>query len=183
MSRRERDHRRNGDRPTSSGIVLRLLIVFSPLAAVAITWLAADRTLVPVAAVVVLLSLVSAASPTSHFGALVVAAVAIQWVATVHDHVTPLSIGVAAALTMFHAALAAATVAPVTAEWTAAMRRRWSRRAAALLVACASMWAVVAIANANQLGASTVLLTTALVILASGALWARNGSLGQRRPE
>jgi len=169
--------------PDSSAFVLRSLIVLSPLAAVGITWLAADRSLPGVAVLVVLLAGVCATRPGSHLGVLVVAAIAIQWLAIVHNHTTPWSIGAAAALTIFHAAQAAATVAPTTAAWTPAMWRRWSRRAAALFIASAATWIIVALTNAHQPAASTVLLTASLLVLASGAVWAGQGNTRPHTPE
>lgn len=174
---------RFNDRLALSAIVLRLLIVLSPLTAVGVTWLAANRALPPVAAVVLLISIVCAVSPSSHFGILVVATVAIQWVAIVPDRATPWSIVAAAALTVFHASHAAATVAPATTAWTSAMRHRWMRRTLALIVASAAMWLVVAAADATELASNTLLLTASLVVLAAGALWAGSGNPGHRRTE
>ena len=164
-------------RPARSAVVLRSLIVLSPLLAVGTTWLAAGRNLPAVAVLVALLSGACAVRPNSHIGVLVVATVAIEWLTSVHQHTSLWSIGTAAALTVFHTALAAATVAPTTAPWTRAMRLRWTRRAAVLIVACAAVWVVVAIADAHQLAAGSVLWAAALMVLAAGGLWARSGNL------
>jgi len=165
------------DQPDISAVVLRSLIVLSPLAAVGITWLAANRVLPGVAMVVMLLSGACAIRPDSHFGVLVVAIITIQWLAIVHNHTTPWSIAVAAALTIFHAAHAAATVAPITTAWTPAMRHRWARRAVALVLASAATWTIVAFAQAHRAPITgTILLTASLLVLAAGAFWARNGN-------
>lgn len=165
------------DQPDISAIVLRTLIVISPLAAMGFTWLAADRVLPSAVVFVVLLSGACAVRPDSHFGVLVVAAITLEWLAVVHDRTTPWSIGTAVALTIFHAANAAATVAPATAPWTHSMRRRWLRRTAMLTIACAAMWTIVALATTSRTGASALLMTASLLVLAAGALWARQGNL------
>lgn len=159
-----------------SAVVLRSLIVLSPVAAVGITWLAADRTLPAVAVLVVVLSAACAARPDSHFGVLVVAAITVEWLTIVHNRTTPWSIGAAAALAVFHGAHAAATVAPATTAWTPAMRRRWSCRVAALISASAAMWIVVVLANARHVVGGTILLTSSLLVVAAGAFWLRNGN-------
>ncbi len=171
------------DHPDISAIVLRALIVISPLAAMGFTWLAAGRVLTGAILLVVMMSGACALRPDSHFGILVVATVTIQWLAVVHDHTTPWSIGAAASLTVFHTANAAATVAPATAAWTQSMRRRWVRRTATLVVACAVMWTVVALADASRAGANSLLLTVSLLVLAAGALWARQGSIEAHPPD
>ena len=176
MTNRATDQARLRDQPDVTAVVLRSLIVLSPLAVVGITWLAANRVLPAVACVVMLLSGACAIRPESHFGVLVVAVITIQWVAIVHDHTSPWSIAAAAALTVFHAAHAAATVAPITAAWTPAMRRRWARRAGALVLASTATWAVVALVSPHHRGAGEALLPLSLAVLAAGALWARRGN-------
>lgn len=167
-------------RVAPSAILLRSLVVLSPLTAVGITWLAAGRVVPVVAVVVALLACACAARPASHLGVLVVAAVVAEWLAIVDDRTSPWSIGVAVGLTGFHAALAAATVAPPTAPWTMAMRRRWSRRVAALVVATGATWLLVVLADSVRPAASTALLVAALSVIAAGALWARNGDFRTR---
>jgi len=164
------------DQPDISAVVLRSLILLGAIAAVGITWLAADRAFPGVMVLVMLLSGACAIRPESHFGILVVAVVTIQWLAVVHNHTTPWSIAVASALTVFHTANAAATVAPTTAAWTPAMWRRWARRAAALVLAGAATWSIVALVNAQHPYAGEVLLPVSLVVLTAGALWARRGN-------
>lgn len=165
------------DQPAWSAIVLRSLIVLCPLAAVGVTWLAANRTLPLVALLVALLSAACALHPNSHFGVLVVVAIAVQWLAIVRNHTTLWSLGAAAALTVFHAAVAAATVAPPTAPWTSPMRRRWFRRAVTLIAASTAMWMLAAAADAHQSSSGGVLFAPALLVLAAGAIWARTGPL------
>lgn len=170
------EHSKLQDRLAWSAVVVRSLIVLSPLAAIGATWLAAHRTVPALAAPVILLSIACAARPASHLGLLVVAGIAIQWIAIVDDHTTPWSIAAAAALAVFHATHAAATVAPPTTAWTPAMRIRWSRRTAILIVASAFTWVGVKLLNSHAPAASTALLTTALLTLAATGLWASHSS-------
>jgi len=169
-------HSKFDDRLAWSAVVVRSLIVLSPLAAIGATWLAAHRTVPAVTAPVLLLSIACAARPASHLGLPVVAGIAIQWIAIVHDHTTPWSIAAAAALAVFHVAQAAATVAPPTATWTPAMRVRWIRRSSILIIASAFTWACVELLNSHTPAASTALLTTALLTLAATGLWASHSS-------
>lgn len=181
MNRGRTEEKRFNDRLALSAVVIRLLIVISPVTAVGITWVAAHTTHPPIAVGVLLISTACAVSPSSHFGILVVAAVAIQWAAIVHDHTTPWSIVAAAALTVFHASHAAATVAPASTAWTSAMRRRWTRRGLALIMAGAAMWLLATVADAIPLAPNALLLTAALVVLAIGAFWAGSGNVAHRR--
>lgn len=176
MTARVASHSQFSERPALSAVVLRTLIVLSPLAAVGVTWVAAERTVPVVAALVGLLAVAGAALPNSHVGVLIVATIAVQWVAIVDRHTTPWSIAAAATLIIFHAAQAASTVAPSTTAWTSAMRRRWTRRTVLLVGASAGTWALVTFFDARQFGANTILLTASLLALAAGALWARNGT-------
>lgn len=170
------------DQPARSTVVLRALIVLNPLAAVGATWLAAGHTVLPVAVLVGLLAALCAVHPDSHFGVLVVVAVAIEWIAIVDHHATAWSMAAAACLTIFHAALAAATVAPESAPWTRAMQRRWFRRTATLVVASAAMWVIVVV-TAHVSSSGTSLFAPALLVLAAGAIWASRRARwsGERR--
>lgn len=163
-------------RPAPSALVLRSLVVVSPLSAVGVTWLAAGRARPEVAVLVALLAMASAARPNGHLGLLVVAAVTVQWIAMVDDHATPWSVGCASALMVFHASLAAATVAPPTAAWTPAMARRWCRRAAVLALAGSVTWVLVAIAKSLRPAGTTAVLVAALLVLSVGAVWASSGA-------
>jgi hypothetical protein len=163
-------------RARGSGAVLRALMLMSPAVAVGCTWLAAGHT-VPVINVVIFgLALLCVVLPDSHFGLLVVLLIGIEWLATVHDRTTPWSIVAAVSLVVFHASMAAASVAPPAATWTRAMRRRWMRRSAALMVASAGTWAVVAAIRGHDVASSAVLVAASLIALASAGLWAREGT-------
>ena len=114
--------------------------------------------------------------PDSHLGLLVVLLIGMEWLATVHDRATPWSVGAAVSLAVFHASMAAASVAPPAATWTRAMRRRWMRRSAALMVASAGTWAVVAAISGHHVASSSVLVAASLAAIASAGLWAREGT-------
>jgi hypothetical protein len=158
-------------------LVLRVLIVASPAAALVCTRFAADHTLAVVNIAVIALALLCVVFPDSHIGLLVVLLVATGWLETVPDPATPWSIGVAVSLTVFHASAAAATVAPPAARWTRAMCRRWSRRSAAVMVVSAGTWVVVAALHRYDFASSDVLITASLLMLAIAVMWARDGSV------
>ncbi len=159
------------------GLVLRALILVSPLTALGCTQLAADHAQPVIYVPVIALALLCVVFPDSHIGLLVVILVGIGWLVTVHEPATPWSIGVAISLTVFHASIAAATVAPPAARWTRAMCRRWSRRTLTLMVASAGTWVVVAAIGRYEIAGSAVLITAALVAIAIAALWAGDGTV------
>ena len=164
------------------GLVLRVLMLTSTVVAVGCTWLAAGRT-VPVVNVVILgLALVCVVLPDSHFGFLVVLVVGIDWLATVHDRTTPWSVGAAVSLAVFHASMAAASVAPPAAKWTRTMCRRWMRRSLAVMVASVGTWAVVAAIHGRHVAGSAALVAAALAAIAIAGLWARDGTLDAGSP-
>ena len=123
------------------------------------------------------IALVCTVRPDSHVGLLVVLAVGVDWLATVHDRATPWSVGAAASLAVFHASMAAASVAPPAARWTRAMCRRWTRRSFAVMVASLGTWAVVAAVHGRHIASSAVLIAASLIIIAIAGLWARGGTL------
>ena len=159
------------------GLVLRVLILTSAVVAVACTWLAAGHTVLVVDAVILGLALACVVLPDSHVGLLVVLVMGIEWLVTVHDRTTPWSIGAAVSIAVFHASMAAASVAPPAATWTRAMCRRWMRRSLAVMVASVGTWAVVAAIHGHHMASSAVLVTASLVAIAIAGLWVRDGSL------
>ncbi|MCE9622646.1 MAG: hypothetical protein K8R99_09905 [Actinomycetia bacterium] len=160
------------------GVVLRVLILVSPVAAIACTRLAADHSLLAINVAIIPLAFVCVVYPDSHIGLLVVLLVGIEWLVTVDDQATPWSIGVAISLTVFHASVAAATVAPPAARWTRAMCWRWSRRSLVVMGASACTWAAVAAIDRYAVGSSAVLVVVSLATIAVAAMWARDGSVG-----
>jgi hypothetical protein len=158
-------------------LVLRVLILASTVVAVGCTWLAAGHT-VPLVDVVILgLALACVALPDSHIGLLVVVVLGLEWLVTVHNRATPWSVGAAVSLAVFHASMAAASVAPPAATWTRAMCRRWMRQSLAVMVASVGTWAVVAAIHGHHEASSAVLVAASLVAIAIAGLWARDGTL------
>jgi hypothetical protein len=181
----------NGRSPVSSSplagacataLVLRALVLASPLLAAGCTWRAAHHTVPIVGVVVAVMAGACALHPDSHLGLLVVLVLGAEWLATVHDQATPWSVGAGVALTMFHASLAAATVAPPAATWTRAMCRRWLRRPLMLILGSAGTWAIVVAVHHLRVAGSAVLLVASVVALVLAALWARKGTLDTRAP-
>ncbi len=159
------------------GAVLRVLMLTSTVVAVGCTWLAAGHTVLVVDVVIVGLALVCVVLPDSHVGLLVVLVVGVEWLATVHDRTTPWSVGAAASLVVFHASMAAASVAPPAATWTRAMCRRWIRRSLAVMPASVWTWAVLAAIDGHHVADGAVLVAASLVAIAIAGLWARDGTL------
>lgn len=159
------------------GAVLRVLMLTSTVVAVGCTWLAAGHTVLVVDAVIVGLALACVVLPDSHVGLLVVLVVGLEWLATVHDRTTPWSVGAAVSLLVFHASMAAASVAPPAATWTRAMCRRWSRRSLAVMPASVVTWAVVAAIHGHHVVDGALLVAGSLIAMAIAGLWARDGTL------
>ena len=164
-------------RATGPALLLRSLVLTSPLVAIACTWLAAERTIPALDVAVVALALACAVVPDSHAGSLVVVLIGIEWWATVGNRTSPWLLAAGVALTVFHASTAAASVAPLAARWTPAMTRRWLRRTAMVGAATCVMWSVVAVIGDHRVRGNSLLLATALVAVAFAALWAWTGSI------
>lgn len=164
-------------RSAGTGLVLRLLIVGSPVAAIVFTNTAAgdgvfSLNLIFLDALIVALSLVCVAYPDGHVGSVVLALLTARWLGGVDDHTTPWALALAVLFTVFHTSLAAASVAPPSARWTPAMNRRWLRRAAAVAAASAAASLMVLGASRLHLAGSGIVLAAALALFAIGGLWA-----------
>ncbi len=170
-----------------TGLVLRLLIVCSPAAAILCTHFAGtgglfEPNLIALDALIVVLSLVCVVYPDGHVGLVVLALLTGEWLADVDHHTTPWALAVAALFTVFHASLAAASVAPPSAPWSAAMKRRWLHRAAMLVVASGVTALMVSGASHLRLAGSDIMLAAALALLAVGGLWAAAARSNQSSP-
>lgn len=159
-------------RGDAAGLVVRAMVLTLPALAVAATWAAAGRGRPFVVLFAVGLGALCARHPDRHAGLVVVATVGIDWWATVDDPVTPWSLVVAALLALFHAASAAAGVAPREATWTRAMGRRWLGRTGVLLVATAATWGAVAALDGRAGRGRPLVLVAALALITAAALWA-----------
>ena len=157
------------------GFVLRLLIVATPFLAIASVNAAghADGALTLAIAVTTVACVLV---PDSHAGLIVVVLISVQWVAAVDDTTSPWVLAAAASMTVFHAALAAASAIPAGATWSTAMRRRWSRRPLVLIVASVATWGAVLVVDTIDPANSAVLVTAALIVLAAAGLWATRAS-------
>lgn len=166
---------RLGTRASGVGLLLRVLLVLAPASALLCTRLAAGSILALDVAVMAVAAM-AAIAPDSHVGLLVVALVAADWWASVDDPSTPWSIGVAAALAVFHAAAAAASVIAPSAVWTPAMCRRWLQRCSVVVGGSAATWVVVAALHDHRVAGAPLVVAAALVVVGSGALWVRGPS-------
>lgn len=170
------------ERARGAGLLLRILIVVSPLVALACTLAAADQSLPVVKFVIIAAVLACVVYPDSQIGLIVVLLIGIEWLVTVDKQTTPWSIAVAASLAVFHGSMAAASVVPPSAVWTGAMRRRWVRRCATLAPAGVITWVIVIAVHDRDAASSQVLLAASVLTLTIAALWARFGTLAGGRP-
>jgi hypothetical protein len=159
------------------GLVLRLLVLVSPLAALVCTRVASGTTVVVIDICVVVLTAICVVVPDSHVGFVVVVLVGVGWLASVDDTTSPWSLPTALALLVFHIALAAAGIAAPGAVWSPAMCRRWLRRTVVLALACAAVWLVVVAVNLYDVVGSPTVVAAAFVVLAFTVLWARDATL------
>lgn len=161
---------------------LRVAVLLSPLAAYAGTT-AASGAASPVVALLLLgLAVACTLSPESNLGLLIVTVVGIHWLVAVEDVTSPWSLVVGLALGALHLAMAAASVAPPAARWTAAMTRRWARRAGWAAAATVVVSAAVQLVGARTIGGGAVALIAALVWLVVAALWVRRTSIARPVP-
>jgi hypothetical protein len=163
------------------GIMLRMLVLVSPLAALMCTRMAGGSAVVVELCVVVLTGW-CVVVPDSHVGLLVVLLVGVGWLFSVDDASSPWALAAALALLVFHTSLAAASVAAPGAVWSSSMRRRWLRRAGVLAVTCGATWLLVAAVNLSEVAGSSALVVAAFVVLALAGLWARDATFDHRVP-
>jgi hypothetical protein len=164
-------------RASGAGVLLRILVLLSPLAALACLRLAAGRTLIVVDIAVMVIVACAVVLPDSHFGLLVVTIFGVAWLVSVRHPVSPWSLATALALLVFHTALAASSIAAPSAVWSRALRRRWSSRAGVLALSCVAAWLVVAAVNVYDVASNSVLVIAALVVMSLAGLWARDVTL------
>lgn len=163
------------------GLALRVLVLVAPLVALLSARLASGRVLLVLDACVIVLTLYCVVVPDSHVGLVVAVLVGVRWLASVDDTTSPWALGAALALLVFHASLAAASIAAPAARWSSAMRRRWLRRTGLVALLCAATWSATAAIGRYQVAASSALVLSALVVLALTGLWARNVTLRDGR--
>jgi hypothetical protein len=167
-------HSRAPRRAGRMQVPLRVVIVMGVVLAIGCTRAAGDGSIAAIDVGLVGLGLICAILPDTHVGLVIVGSIGINWVAAVDNPATPWAIGVAVAIAMFHAATAAASVAPLGASWTAAMARRWSRRFAVVAAVSVPVWGATAVLDRADVGRSPALVTAALLSLAASALWIRH---------
>lgn len=159
-----------------SGVLVRAIILAAPLGGLACIHLAAADGLftggtASLDALVLVLTAVCLVYPDGHAGVAVLTALTAKWLIDVHHPTGWSTFSLAAAIAVFHSALAAAAIAPPSARWTRAMTRRWTQRTLMLVAAAAATAVAVEATSRLDLRADVLVLTTALTALAAGGLW------------
>jgi hypothetical protein len=164
-------------------LALRGLVVLAMVGALATTRATDGDTLPTLEGAIVGLALLSAVLPDAHLGLLMLVLAGSHWVAAVDEATTPWAMGFAACIALAHTSMAAATVSPVAARWSRAMRRRWARRLLVQAAVIVPTWAVVAVMAEIDIGASAILMAGALLAVAVVGLWVRHGALERDPPD
>ena len=160
--------------------VLRLGVLLMPLVAMATASAAASQWSIPLMLLAVALSLACVAQPDSNLGLAVIVLIAWHWAHTVGNVLTPWVLPAAAALMLFHVSMAAATVSPPAARWTASMVARWRRRSLTVMSTIAVSYGLARAFGGLHPAGNALLLACALALLASVALFLRARGLGRR---
>lgn len=157
--------------------LIRSAVLVGPIIVLAAVAVDAGSVYPPIAAVVVFLAAVCALAPDSHVGLLTVLLLAWYWTASVDHPTGVVTLAAGLGVLMFHTALAAATVAPPAARWSATMQRRWAGRMGVVAAITAAAWGAARLVADARIGGSAVLLAAALLALTGGAIWLRHRSL------
>ena len=151
-------------------VLLRAAVVVAVLAALGCTR-ATGSPLPFLELTIAVLAPFCAWSPATHFGGLVTVLIGIHWLLAVDDADTAWVIGAGVSIALMHMAAAAASVGPLAAEWTPAMRTRWGRRLGLLAASTLPAWLLVGLAGRARIGSSSLLVTAALLSVSSALLW------------
>lgn len=161
-------------------IVLRVAVVLGALVMVTATRLAAGDAEPAIDAAVMGLAIVCSIVPDTHLGLAVIVIGWIGWIVTVDDPTTPWAIGMAVGTVAFHAATAAATIAPLTASLAPRTMRRWTLRSAVAATSAVPVWLAVIVADRLAPDANATTAAIALFVIAGGANFARYGLRSRR---
>jgi hypothetical protein len=103
---------------TRGQLALRLLVLIAPLGALGAGFGAAGEWSVWLVVVVLAGSVDCALRPESHVGLGLIVMLGVYWLAAVEDVRTPWTLVAAVAIALFHAAMAAASVAGPAGHWS-----------------------------------------------------------------
>ncbi len=143
--------------------------VGSVVTATALTTVGAVSTqgLLIMIAVVMVAAVIAVSASGSHIGSLVVAVVAVQWLAFADDATSISSLGVALCLYVFHALTALAAATPHTTEIDTVVLRRWAVRSTFVGAATVIVWGLVILFDGRQADGNEALTVFGLVVIAS----------------
>lgn len=164
-------------------LLMRATIVIGALIATGCTRLAADEPLVEFDIAIIVLSMICTLTPDTNLGLLVVIAIGANWFTVVDDQTTPWAIGAGVGLALFHTSMSASSVSPVSARWSTQMRHRWERRLVVQVAVVLPAWVVVTVVGRVDIGASSIVMTGALLVISIAGLWGRHGTLRPDGPQ
>lgn len=156
--------------PSRASFVIRVTVILSAVGMLASVRVAGSP-IFALELVVGVLAVFCAVRPDSHVGLVAIVLMAVHWMDAVDDVATAWAVLAAAAMCVFHVAMAAGSIGPPSADWTTAMRNRWLHRLAALVGAGAPVWLIMRVLKNWDLDSSTALLAAALFLLAIATAW------------
>lgn len=157
--------------------VLGALAVASVVAASLLAGIgvASARGLTIFLATLIVAAIVAMAGSGTHIGSVVVALVALQWVAYVDDVTSARAVGVATCLYLFHALLALTATTRHTAAIDARILRRWALRSVVVIAATVAVWALVVVFDRRQTTGSETLTFAGLFVIVATLFAIRRG--------
>lgn len=125
-------------------------------------------------------AVVAVSASGTHFGVIVVAVVATQWLGYSGSEASFRSVGVALCLYVFHALTALAAATPHTADIDPVVLRRWAVRSVPVVVATVAVWAVVAAFEQRSPSGNEAVTAVGLAVIAGVLVVLRRASTTRR---
>ncbi|ROR72752.1 hypothetical protein [Bogoriella caseilytica] len=160
---------RHGSR---EGLLLRLAIVLSAAAVVALAAVTAEASPFDMWVVIVpmLLGIAAALAPQGVAPLALLVYLVMLWVLVSDDVASGWTLAVAAAVLIIHTAAALVAAVPVAAGWPAGIWRRYLVRVVAVFGAVTVVWVAVRLAAGATLPGGTVALVLAVLLAAAAVL-------------
>ena len=153
--------------------VLRAAIMLAPAMVLSAIAIDTGHVSPPISIGLMLLTIISVLMPDGNMGVLTVLLLAWYWGAAINRPTSGATLLAAMGILVFHAALAASTVAPPAAVWSRPMQHRWARRTIVVGATTTAAWLAARVLDSTSLAGHAVVLLAALVGLAATAVWIR----------